>query len=122
MAAWRSREEELERLGAEQSAVAAKRQQHDDAYRKERAELAHLSWRQRKAQLYRNNKSAFASRPGEKTAPAGAALPLIIKGTTPRLCSAKAAARRRRDLFVFVCVCARVPAGQPTWTAPWRPS
>ncbi|XP_051939901.1 translation initiation factor IF-2, mitochondrial isoform X2 [Hippocampus zosterae] len=79
VAAWRSREEELERLGAEQSAVAAKRRDHELAYRKERAELAHLSWRQRKARLYRDNKSAFASRPGEKTAPAGAALPLVIK-------------------------------------------
>ncbi|XP_019745202.1 translation initiation factor IF-2, mitochondrial isoform X2 [Hippocampus comes] len=61
VAAWRGREEELERLGAEESAVAAKRRDHDRAYRKERAELAHLSWRQRKARLYRDNKSAFAS-------------------------------------------------------------
>ncbi|KAM9819197.1 translation initiation factor IF-2, mitochondrial isoform X2 [Syngnathus typhle] len=76
---WRSQEEELERQGAEHTAVEAKRREHDDTYRKERAELAHLGWRQRKSLLYRRNKSKFSNRPGEKTAPVHVGLPLVIK-------------------------------------------
>ncbi|XP_077427981.1 translation initiation factor IF-2, mitochondrial isoform X2 [Vanacampus margaritifer] len=79
VSAWRAHQEELERLEAEQSRIQDKRRQHDDAYRKKRAELAHLSWRQRRLLLYHNDKSKFANRPSEKTAPATFALPLIIK-------------------------------------------
>ncbi|XP_061685409.1 translation initiation factor IF-2, mitochondrial [Syngnathoides biaculeatus] len=85
VSAWRSHEEDSERLRAEESAVRAQRERHRAAYRKEREALAHLSWRQRKSLLYRNNKTAFASRLAEKT-PSGASagLPLVIKGTRRR--------------------------------------
>ncbi|XP_061626992.1 translation initiation factor IF-2, mitochondrial-like isoform X9 [Phyllopteryx taeniolatus] len=81
VSAWRSHEEESERLREEQSAVRAQRERHHAAYRKDREALAHLSWRQRKSLLYRNNKTAFASRPAEKTAArrTSAGLPLVIK-------------------------------------------
>ncbi|XP_061535377.1 translation initiation factor IF-2, mitochondrial isoform X3 [Phycodurus eques] len=83
VSAWRSHEEESERLREEQSAVRAQRERHHAAYRKDREALAHLSWRQRKSLLYRNNKTAFAGRPAEKTAArrTSAGLPLVIKGS-----------------------------------------
>lgn len=78
---WRSTEEEQQKLQEEQTAIELKQKQHLDEYRKERAELSHLSWRQRKSALYRANKSKFAVRPSEKTQSDELRLPLIVKGT-----------------------------------------
>ncbi|XP_077381217.1 translation initiation factor IF-2, mitochondrial isoform X2 [Festucalex cinctus] len=82
VSAWRCHREELERLEAEQTAIRDKRRRHRDAYRQERAEQAHLSWRQRRLLLYRHNKSAFASRPSEKNKHHDhhdVRLPLVVK-------------------------------------------
>uniref|UniRef100_A0A667WFH1 Translation initiation factor IF-2, mitochondrial n=1 Tax=Myripristis murdjan TaxID=586833 RepID=A0A667WFH1_9TELE len=77
---WRSFQEEQEKLQEEQRAVEAKQQQHQEAYRREREPLAHLSWRQRKAALYRANRQKAAVRPSERQESRQLALPLIIKG------------------------------------------
>ncbi|XP_075996718.1 translation initiation factor IF-2, mitochondrial [Genypterus blacodes] len=77
---WRSYEEEQGKLMEEQDAIQAKQKLHYDAYRKEREELSHLSWRQRKSALYRANKSKFAMRSGERTQREELHLPIIIKG------------------------------------------
>lgn len=77
---WRSYEEEQQKLQEEQSAIELKQKLHLEEYRKERAGLSHLSWRQRKSALYRANKSKFAMRPSERTQSDELRLPLIVKG------------------------------------------
>lgn len=81
MSEWRSYEEEQLKLQEEQSAIELKQKLHLEEYRKERAGLTHLSWKQRKWALYRANKSKFAMRPSERVASKEHRLPLIIKGT-----------------------------------------
>ncbi|KAE8299908.1 Translation initiation factor IF-2, mitochondrial [Larimichthys crocea] len=77
---WRSYEEEQQKLQEEQSAIERKQKEHQEEYRKERAGLNHLSWRQRKSALYRANKNKFAVRPSERTQRDEPSLPLIVKG------------------------------------------
>lgn len=77
---WRRYEEEQQKLQEEQSAIEQKQKEHLDEYRKERAGLNHLSWRQRKSALYRANKNKFTVRPSEKMQRDEPSLPLIIKG------------------------------------------
>uniref|UniRef100_UPI003AAF0B69 translation initiation factor IF-2, mitochondrial n=1 Tax=Centroberyx gerrardi TaxID=166262 RepID=UPI003AAF0B69 len=77
---WRCYQEEQQKLQEEQQAVEAKQKQHQESYRREREGLAHLSWRQRKAALYRANKQTAAMRPSERAEREELALPLIIKG------------------------------------------
>ena len=79
---WRSHEEERQKLLEDQGAIEQKQQQHLDEYRREREGLSHLSWRQRKAALYRANKGRFAMRPSERMQSEELNLPLIIKGTS----------------------------------------
>lgn len=78
--AWRSQEAEQQKLEVEQSAIELKQREHLDTYRKQRAELAHLSWRSRKSFLYRLNRNTFTARESEKTERDGNCLPLVIKG------------------------------------------
>lgn len=77
---WRTYEEEQLKLQEEQSAIELKQKLHLEEYRKERAELSHLSWRKRKAALYRANRTKFATRPSERTQADERSLLLIIKG------------------------------------------
>uniref|UniRef100_A0A673BP46 Translation initiation factor IF-2, mitochondrial n=1 Tax=Sphaeramia orbicularis TaxID=375764 RepID=A0A673BP46_9TELE len=77
---WRRYEEEQQKLKEEQSAIEAKQQLHLQEYRRERAELEHLSWRQRKSALYRANKTKFALRASERYQRDELILPVIIKG------------------------------------------
>ncbi|XP_068558850.1 translation initiation factor IF-2, mitochondrial isoform X2 [Cebidichthys violaceus] len=77
---WRSHAEEQEKLQEEESVIELKQKLHLEEYRKERAGLTHLSWRQRKSALYRANKNKFAVRPSERTQKDELSLPLIIKG------------------------------------------
>lgn len=81
---WRSAEEQRHKMEEEQSAIQLKQQLHLEQYRKERAGLDHLSWRQRKSALYRANRSTF-SRPSERTQSQQPRLPLLIRGTCTRL-------------------------------------
>lgn len=78
---WRSYEEEQQKLQEEQSVIELKQKVHLEEYRKERAGLTHLSWRQRKSALYRANKTKYAVRPSERTQRDELSLLLIIKGT-----------------------------------------
>lgn len=77
---WRGYEEEQRKLQEEQSLIEEKQKLHLEEYRREREGLSHLSWRQRKAALYRANKTSFAMRPSERTQNDQLSLPLIIKG------------------------------------------
>ncbi|KAM3595901.1 uncharacterized protein V6R79_004902 [Siganus canaliculatus] len=77
---WRNYEEEQQKLQDEQKAIELKQKHHMEEYKKERAGLTHLSWRQRKSALYKANKTKFAMRPSEKTQRDELTLPLIIKG------------------------------------------
>uniref|UniRef100_A0A3Q0RMR9 Translation initiation factor IF-2, mitochondrial n=1 Tax=Amphilophus citrinellus TaxID=61819 RepID=A0A3Q0RMR9_AMPCI len=77
---WRVYEEEQRKLQEEQSLIEEKQKLHLEEYRREREGLSHLSWRQRKAALYRTNKTRFAMRPSERTQNDQLSLPLIIKG------------------------------------------
>uniref|UniRef100_A0A3B5M0Q4 Translation initiation factor IF-2, mitochondrial n=1 Tax=Xiphophorus couchianus TaxID=32473 RepID=A0A3B5M0Q4_9TELE len=49
-------------------------------YRREGEPLAHLSWRQRRAELYRAHKIRLSVRPSERTESDELGLPLVIKG------------------------------------------
>ncbi|XP_035993580.1 translation initiation factor IF-2, mitochondrial [Fundulus heteroclitus] len=77
---WRSHEEEQQKLLEDQSAIELKQKVHLEEYRREREGLSHLSWRQRKAALYRANRTRAAIRPSERTESQELSLPLIIKG------------------------------------------
>ncbi|KAF7646977.1 hypothetical protein LDENG_00179420 [Lucifuga dentata] len=77
---WRIYEEEQQKLKKEQQAIEEKQKVHQEAYRKEREGLSHLSWRQRKLALYRSNRLTAAMRPTEKTQREELYLPIIIKG------------------------------------------
>ncbi|CAB1412807.1 unnamed protein product [Pleuronectes platessa] len=77
---WRSSEAEELKLQEEQSAIELKQEVHLQEYRRERAELSHLSWRKRKVALYRANKTKFSVRPSERSQDEQLRLPLIIKG------------------------------------------
>lgn len=111
---WRSYEEQREKLEEEQSAIELKQKQHLEQYRKERAGLDHLSWRQRKSALYRANKDKFV-RHSEKTQSQDLKLPLIIKGTAARHAGSKAGLHTPNGSVWTSSL-------QVTWTAPWRPS
>ncbi|XP_068606876.1 translation initiation factor IF-2, mitochondrial [Brachionichthys hirsutus] len=77
---WRSYEEEQQKLQEDRRAIELKHTLHLEQYRKQKAELEHLSWRQRRVALYRANKNAFAVRPSERTQSDELRLPLIVKG------------------------------------------
>lgn len=77
---WRSHEEEQQKLQEEQSLIEQKQKLHLEEYHRERAVFSHLSWRRRKAALYRANKTRFATRPSEKTEKDHLSLPVIVKG------------------------------------------
>lgn len=77
---WRSYMEEQDKLKDEQQVIEAKQKQHHDTYKKERESLAHLSWRQRRAALYKANKHKGIQRPSERTENEELTMPIIIKG------------------------------------------
>ncbi|XP_029107214.1 translation initiation factor IF-2, mitochondrial isoform X1 [Scleropages formosus] len=77
---WRTFVEEQEKMQADWQVIESKQQEHDDAYRKEREGLAHLSWRKRRMALHSANKHRMGSRPSEKASPTGPTLSVIVKG------------------------------------------
>ncbi|KAL4640820.1 translation initiation factor IF-2, mitochondrial-like [Arapaima gigas] len=77
---WRTFMEGQEKIKEDQQVIASKQQQHEEAYRKEREGLAHLSWRKRRVALYNANKHRMTSRPSEKTEPREKTLSIIVKG------------------------------------------
>ncbi|XP_056315387.1 translation initiation factor IF-2, mitochondrial [Danio aesculapii] len=77
---WRSYMEEQDKLKDEQQVIEAKQKLHHDTYKKERESLAHLSWKQRRAVLYKANKHKGIHRPSERTENEELTMPIIIKG------------------------------------------
>ncbi|XP_059427684.1 translation initiation factor IF-2, mitochondrial isoform X2 [Carassius carassius] len=77
---WRSYMEEQDKMKEDQRAIEAKQKQHQESYKKDRESMAHLSWRQRRAALYRANKHKLSHRLSEKTEIEELTLPIIVKG------------------------------------------
>lgn len=90
---WRTYVEEQDKLKEDQQAIEAKQKQHQDVYKKERESMAHLTWKQRRAAMYRANKHKLAHRVSEKTETEELMLPVIIKGETLGL---------HLSLFIFI--------------------
>uniref|UniRef100_A0A672K205 Translation initiation factor IF-2, mitochondrial-like n=1 Tax=Sinocyclocheilus grahami TaxID=75366 RepID=A0A672K205_SINGR len=72
--------EEQDKIKEDQQAIEAKQMQHQESYKKDRESMAHLSWRQRRAALYRANKHKLSHRLSEKTEIEELTLPIIVKG------------------------------------------
>ncbi|XP_051562951.1 translation initiation factor IF-2, mitochondrial-like isoform X1 [Myxocyprinus asiaticus] len=77
---WRSYVEEQDKLKEDQQAIEAKQREHQEGYKKERESMAHLTWKKRRAVMYRANKHKHAHRVSEKTETEELLLPVIIKG------------------------------------------
>ncbi|NXR23358.1 IF2M factor, partial [Cinclus mexicanus] len=78
--AWRTYVEQQERMKKDLEVIEAKQKEHRLEYEKKQQKLAHLTWRQRKAALYKANKHLMFSRPKEKTEMDENTLSLIVKG------------------------------------------
>ncbi|KAJ8285135.1 hypothetical protein COCON_G00039850 [Conger conger] len=77
---WRAFVMEQEKQEAALQEIQAKQREHLDSYRKEREELAHLTWRQKRKHIYKMQKYSAAIRPSERVESGELSLPLIIKG------------------------------------------
>ncbi|KAL2086664.1 hypothetical protein ACEWY4_017723 [Coilia grayii] len=77
---WRAYAGDQERLRDEQRAIEAKQREHQESYQRERESTAHLSWKQRKAAMYRAHKHRMAHRPSERADSEQLSVPLIVKG------------------------------------------
>uniref|UniRef100_A0A8C5UMW5 Translation initiation factor IF-2, mitochondrial n=1 Tax=Malurus cyaneus samueli TaxID=2593467 RepID=A0A8C5UMW5_9PASS len=78
--AWRTYVEQQEKLKKDIEVIEAKQKEHRLEYKKKQEKLAHLTWRQRKAVLYKANKHLMFSRPKERTEMDENTLSLIVKG------------------------------------------
>ncbi|RMC08017.1 hypothetical protein DUI87_15489 [Hirundo rustica rustica] len=78
--AWRTYVEQQERMKKDLEVIEAKQKEHRLEYEKQQQKLAHLTWRQRKAVLYKANKHLMFSRPKERTEVDENTLSLIVKG------------------------------------------
>uniref|UniRef100_A0A8C3U9P1 Translation initiation factor IF-2, mitochondrial n=1 Tax=Catharus ustulatus TaxID=91951 RepID=A0A8C3U9P1_CATUS len=78
--AWRTYVEQQERMKKDLEVIEAKQKEHRLEYEKQQQKLAHLTWRQRKAALYRTNKHLMFSRPKERTEMDENTLSVIVKG------------------------------------------
>ncbi|NWV78680.1 IF2M factor, partial [Dasyornis broadbenti] len=78
--AWRTYVEQQEKLKKDLEVIEAKQKEHRLEYEKKQQKLAHLTWRQRKAVLYKANKHRMFLRPKERTEKDENTLALIVKG------------------------------------------
>ncbi|NWV56527.1 IF2M factor, partial [Daphoenositta chrysoptera] len=78
--AWRTYVEQQERMKKDLEVIEAKQKEHRLEYEKKQKQLAHLTWRQRKAVLYKANKHVMFLRPKERTEMDENTLSLIVKG------------------------------------------
>ncbi|NWZ73160.1 IF2M factor, partial [Acrocephalus arundinaceus] len=78
--AWRTYVEQQEKMKKDLEVIEAKQREHRLEYEKKQQKLAHLTWRQRKAVLYKANKHLMFSRPKERTEMDENTLSLIVKG------------------------------------------
>ncbi|NXM57254.1 IF2M factor, partial [Illadopsis cleaveri] len=78
--AWRTYVEQQEKMKKDLEVIEAKQKEHRLEYEKQQQKLAHLTWRQRKAAMYRANKHLMFSKPKERTEMDENTLSLIVKG------------------------------------------
>ncbi|NXI27160.1 IF2M factor, partial [Sterrhoptilus dennistouni] len=78
--AWRTYVEQQEKMKKDLEVIEAKQKEHRLEYEKKQQQLAHLTWRQRKAVMYKGNKDLMFSRPKERTEVDENTLSLIVKG------------------------------------------
>ncbi|NXB91847.1 IF2M factor, partial [Vidua chalybeata] len=78
--AWRTYVEQQEKMKKDLEVIEAKQKEHRLEYEMQQQKLAHLTWRQRKAVLYKANKHLMFSRPKERTEMDENTLSLIVKG------------------------------------------
>ncbi|XP_054053242.1 translation initiation factor IF-2, mitochondrial isoform X3 [Rissa tridactyla] len=78
--AWRTYVEQQERMKRDVEVIEAKQKEHRMEYEKKQQKLAHLTWRQRKAVLYKANKHLMFSKPKERTEMDKNVLSVIVKG------------------------------------------
>lgn len=81
--AWRTYAEQQEKMKKDLEVIEAKQKEHRLEYEKRQQQLAHLTWRQRKAVMYKGNKDLMFSRPKERTEVDENKLSLIVKGAVP---------------------------------------
>uniref|UniRef100_A0A8C0UM20 Translation initiation factor IF- 2 domain-containing protein n=1 Tax=Cyanistes caeruleus TaxID=156563 RepID=A0A8C0UM20_CYACU len=72
--------EQQEKMKKDLEVIEAKQKEHRLEYEKQQQKLAHLTWRQKKAALYKANKHLMFSRPKERTEMDENTLSLIVKG------------------------------------------
>ncbi|NWR83032.1 IF2M factor, partial [Furnarius figulus] len=77
---WRNYVEQQEKLKKDVEVIEAKQKEHRMEYEQKQQKLAHLTWRQRKAVLYKANKHLMFQRPTEKREVDENTLSIIVKG------------------------------------------
>ncbi|XP_075353134.1 translation initiation factor IF-2, mitochondrial isoform X3 [Mycteria americana] len=78
--AWRTYVEQQDRMKKDVEVIEAKQKEHRMEYKKKQQPLAHLTWRQRKAVLYKANKHLMFLKPKERTEMDKNVLSVIVKG------------------------------------------
>ncbi|NXP36589.1 IF2M factor, partial [Leiothrix lutea] len=78
--AWRTYVEQQEKMKKDLEVIEAKQKEHRLEYEKKQQQLAHLTWRQRKAAMYKANKHLMFSRPKERTEMDENTISLVVKG------------------------------------------
>lgn len=79
---WRAFSEQQEKMKEDTKVIEAKQKEHRDAYKKEREGLTNLTWKQRRAVLYKAKRHLMAIRPKENVQSDKSTLSVIIKGKT----------------------------------------
>ncbi|NWU05377.1 IF2M factor, partial [Cephalopterus ornatus] len=77
---WRTYVEQQEKLKKDVEVIEAKQKEHRREYKQQQQKLAHLTWRQRKAVLYKANKHLLFQRPKDRREMAEDTLSVIVKG------------------------------------------
>ncbi|XP_072713649.1 translation initiation factor IF-2, mitochondrial isoform X2 [Ciconia boyciana] len=78
--AWRTYVEQQDKMKKDVEVIEAKQKEHRMEYKKKQQTLAHLTWRQRKAVLYKANKHLMFLKPKERTEMDKNVLSVIVKG------------------------------------------
>ncbi|NWI49701.1 IF2M factor, partial [Calyptomena viridis] len=77
---WRIYAEQQEKMKQDAEVIEARQKEHRMEYEQKQQKLAHLTWRQRKAVLYKANKHLLFQRPTEKREMDEMTLSIIVKG------------------------------------------
>lgn len=77
---WRAYLEEQEKEKEDLKMIQEKQEEHLEGYRKDREELAHLTWYERRRVRYKANRHRMAVRPSERAESTELSLPLVLKG------------------------------------------